>query len=265
VDFARLDQPTAQEAEAAGFKIHLTRVVWAGLILGDHAGAILPAIGDLRVRQAISMAFDRDLVADTIDLGFGDASNQLAIPGGPDYVEELADTYEYDPETARALLAEAGYPDGFDLPLPKWGGSLGPYEPYITQALGEIGIRVQWEDVNADVIAALDSGKYAVWTFPQARVDPAYDPPLFLEVDAIFNPWKNVPDAEAAEILATIDSGTEDEILDARKALAALAIEEAWFAVVAHPAWPYGYNSNVELSRDDFYSEPHLSIIRPAD
>ncbi len=67
---------------------------------------------DLRVRQAMAHALDRQEIIEGATYGYGTPIGTHFAPHHPDYVD-LTGTYEYDPEKAKALLAEAGYPDGF--------------------------------------------------------------------------------------------------------------------------------------------------------
>ena len=72
-------------------------------------------LSDVRVRQAIATAVNRDNVA--MAAAFGNAQpTQDPIPSSSAWAYGYA-PYTYDPEAARALLAEAGYPDGFDLEI----------------------------------------------------------------------------------------------------------------------------------------------------
>ena len=70
-------------------------------------------IADLRVRQAICHAVDCDLIIETILNGTGIPATSMIAPSVAGYVE--APKYEYDLEKAKALMAEAGYADGFSL------------------------------------------------------------------------------------------------------------------------------------------------------
>ena len=68
---------------------------------------------DKKVRQAINYALDKQAFVDTIIEGRGLVANSYinaAIPGWTDEVE----AYPYDPAKAKELLAEAGYPNGFE-------------------------------------------------------------------------------------------------------------------------------------------------------
>jgi peptide/nickel transport system substrate-binding protein len=77
---------------------------------------------DKRVRRALNMAIDKQVIADTI---YGGQADLLTIPVTPipefqditvpfdDLPESTRELYQYDPEEARRLLVEAGYPDGF--------------------------------------------------------------------------------------------------------------------------------------------------------
>jgi peptide/nickel transport system substrate-binding protein len=75
-----------------------------------------PSLSDVRVRQALSLAIDRQLVIDTVLQGQGVAAQGLFPPGlsahDPEYTPFVRDV-----EAARALLAEAGYPDGIELTI----------------------------------------------------------------------------------------------------------------------------------------------------
>lgn len=67
------------------------------------------------VRQAINYAIDRELLVETIACGSGQAADAIVAPAVFGYADP--GDYEYNPEKARELLAEAGYADGFDTTL----------------------------------------------------------------------------------------------------------------------------------------------------
>ena len=70
---------------------------------------------DVRVREAINLAIDRQLIVDTILNGAGTVADSIIAPDVFGYSSPGA--YEYNPERAKELLAEAGYPDGFSTSL----------------------------------------------------------------------------------------------------------------------------------------------------
>lgn len=75
-----------------------------------------PPFDDLRVRQALAMSIDRELIVDLVLEGLGRPAYDNIL--SPEFRYAI-DTPEvsYDPEAARALLADAGYPDGLDVTL----------------------------------------------------------------------------------------------------------------------------------------------------
>ena len=68
--------------------------------------------GDPRVRRALSHAVNKDAIIEAIYLGAGKKAKNPIPPTIWSYNDEIVD-YDYDPELAKKLLAEAGYPDGF--------------------------------------------------------------------------------------------------------------------------------------------------------
>lgn len=76
-----------------------------------------PPFTDLRVRKAFSMAIDRQLLVDSVLGGLAIAAEHGVVASGfQQYPYDLVPRIVYDPEGARRLLAEAGYPGGRGLP-----------------------------------------------------------------------------------------------------------------------------------------------------
>jgi len=72
---------------------------------------------DLKVRQAVAHAIDREALVNVIYDGLGDPSYGMLPIGFPGYVSGALDKYqEYNVEKAQSLLAEAGYPGGAGFP-----------------------------------------------------------------------------------------------------------------------------------------------------
>ncbi len=103
---------------------------------------------DLKVRQAMAHALDRQEIIDGATYGYGAPIGTHFAPQNPDYLD-LTGTYPHDVEKAKALLTEAGYPDGFSatLKLPpvayaRLSGQI------IASQFAEVGIKL--ELVNAE-------------------------------------------------------------------------------------------------------------------
>ncbi len=72
---------------------------------------------DKRVRQALNYAIDKEAIINSLFFGKAEAlSGQVLRPSQLGFNANLSD-YPYDPEKAKAMLAEAGYPDGFEIPF----------------------------------------------------------------------------------------------------------------------------------------------------
>lgn len=82
---------------------------------------------DKRVRQALNMAINKDAIIEAIYLGAGKAAKNPIPPTIWSYNDAIVD-YPYDPAKAKALLAEAGYPNGFETDI--WAMPVQrPYNP----------------------------------------------------------------------------------------------------------------------------------------
>lgn len=116
-DLARLKQePTLTLAEAVA-----SRVVYIALDQAEPSPGIPDTNGknplkDRRVREALSHAIDRKGIVDTILEGIGQPAGDF-LPSPAFGTSKDTRPARYDPQTARRLLAEAGYPDGFTITL----------------------------------------------------------------------------------------------------------------------------------------------------
>ncbi len=106
-----------------------------------------PALRDARVRQALTMAIDRRALLDIVWNGKGTLIGSMAVPSDP-YYEDLSGLYPYDPERAKALLAESGH-SNLTLRLNP------PTLPYATKAaqfiqsqLSAVGIKVEVQELQ---------------------------------------------------------------------------------------------------------------------
>lgn len=100
----------------------------SGLNIGYLAfNNLKPPFTDVRVRQAINMAIDKKAILDAVYQGAGTPAKNLIPPTLWSYNSKVED-YKYDPAAAKKLLADAGFPDGFETDL--WAMPVQrPYNP----------------------------------------------------------------------------------------------------------------------------------------
>jgi peptide/nickel transport system substrate-binding protein len=111
-------------------------------------------LADLRVRQAISMAINRQAIAERALQGTADPAGQFMAPGLDGHDPSLAPP-RYDPARARALLAEAGFPQGFTLTVSctndRYAGD-GRICQVLGQMLGAIGIKANVDAMPMSIL-----------------------------------------------------------------------------------------------------------------
>ena len=101
------------------------------------------------VRQAIAQAIDRQTVIDLVMFGYGTPIGSHWSPSTP-YYKDLTGKFAYNPEKAKALLTEAGYPDGFEatIKLPAIYSYSRRAGEVIADMLGQVGIKLKIEVVE---------------------------------------------------------------------------------------------------------------------
>ena len=209
---------------------------------------------DQRVRLAASLALDRRALSEAETLG-ASRPNGSIIPRTFQYALPL-DPHPYDPAKARQLLAEAGYPNGFD------AGDLYPWPPYtafseaVGNYLGAVGIKVRLRTMErAAFYQALASKKLkglcvcinAVYGNAASRIaqtvpsDGAFAYGGYPDIDALYKQQGRETDPRKREVLL--------------HQIQRLLNERVRFAPIMDYIWPSAVGPRV--------AEPALMLIDP--
>lgn len=174
------------------------------VLIADRGGELNPALGDERVRQAIALSVDREAYNDAIHAGRSDTSGGIYPSNFSQFHwPEFDDKNSYDPERARELLAEAGYPDGVTITMPVMPAINAPVE-LIVQMLGASGITVELEQLNNGELAPRLLSKEFGITWLRALLDhPAENLPAIA-----IRPWDTFQLGDLAEVDELIAEAT---------------------------------------------------------
>lgn len=265
VDSAAVEHDALGQVEGAGRSVLQNSSDWEGLILFDRDGQSVPELADVRVRQAINHALDRDALNDVMASGAAEPTDQIFGTESGAFVESLEDAYPYDPDRARELLAEAGYADGFELKVPAPGPLSNPLT-LIAQFLSEVGITVTPEAIPfEDFRGSVASQQYPLALFRFNLGDPwGSSIRNYVSTDAgVWNPFQSQTD-ELDELLDAVQySG--DDYREQAQAVNEYLVEEAWFAPLFRPVQNYGYNGDtIEVVEQVGSPIPHLYNFAPA-
>ena len=201
---------------------------------------------DRRVRQAINMAIDKAAILTAIYQGAGQPAKNLIPPTMWSYNDAVQD-WPYDPAKAKALLAEAGFPDGFETTL--WAMPVQrPYNPdarrmaeLMQSDLAKIGIRAsivsyEWGEYRKRVQNAEHGAALLGWTGDNGDPDNFFVPLAGCDSARVGggspSKWCN-PDFEALikQAAAVTD---QDERTKLYRQAQVIMHEEAPFFLIAH-------------------------------
>lgn len=133
-----------------------------------------------KVRLALNYAVDRDAIVKSTLLGLGEPLANL-VPSFFNGFDSSLKPFPYDPDKAKQLLAEAGYPDGFPLTImvPSDHYVLGPeITQVVASELGQVGVKVKIQQVAFSDFATLTAQRkipgafYGAWgsNYPDPEV-----------------------------------------------------------------------------------------------
>jgi peptide/nickel transport system substrate-binding protein len=250
------------EAEGSGLDIISQEAGMLMIHLTDRLGEKIPALGDVRVRQAMNMVIDKQSVVDQLWDGL---ATPIWQPFGIDstaYDPDMEEPYPYDVEKAKALMAEAGYEDGFTITVPTMEGQAWTVIlPYLTQQLGELNITVEQKALSGpDAIAELLSGDFPVPVWTVGGISSVEDITVHI-LDTGFWNVSHQPNETINALWNTILTGTEEESVAAQKEINKYVVDNAWFVPILSPQNHYAYNGEkvtIDEVTDPFGLHPRL-------
>jgi peptide/nickel transport system substrate-binding protein len=256
VDAVQIDKSSSADLESAGFTVSTVASSFITLVVTDYEGRTVPALGDVRVREAIAMALDQDAILEALELGVGTVDDQPFSPTQATYLDGEADRFPYDVAAARALMAEAGYADGFDVVIPGASVSFYPtsYEPIIQQSLAEIGVRVEFESFSdfGTFLPALQGGDY-----PLLLLSASYDNTIGVIIGAspLFGYFN-----ENETFIGLVEELDEGDPVG--QELGRFMAEQVWYIPIVHygPVWATTPEVSLKLLRNSLYNLEDFTI-----
>lgn len=216
-----------------------------------------PPLDDVRVRQAINYAIDRNVIIEQVLHGKAYPAMGWFPPTNPGYNPDIVNhAYTYDPDKARELLADAGYEDGFTVTClttdhPAWG------LPALEAAMGyleDVGITVIPElQEGAVVLARAYEGDFEMYIHSFGIAHPLdlrrrSHTETFGAPGNTFRYSNEVVDSLLDRAMRAVD---RDEMLELLREAELIILEEAptWFynynkAVMIHQPWVHGLVAN---------------------
>jgi oligopeptide transport system substrate-binding protein len=267
--------PPAKFQEVMNDPEQKARVVVGGQL---HTGYVtmntqMPPFDNVKVRQAVNMALNKDRIVQLIN-NRAVPANQPLPPSMPGYGKEFKG-YAYDVEKAKALLAEAGLPDGFETELFAMNTDPNPrIAQAIQQDLAAVGIKANIQALaQANVIEAggQKDGAPMIWSGGMAWIADFPDPsnfygPILGCGGAVPGGWnwawycnKDL-DAKAAEADSITDPAKGEERNKMWSDIYARIMEEAPWAPVFNEQ-RYTMRSPRMAGNDSLYVDPvHIPI-----
>ena len=221
---------------------------------------------DPRVRQALNHAIDVDAIINSLYLGHATRLATVFDTGSLGYNPDLA-PLEYDPEKAKQLLAEAGYPDGFETTFNAFTGSIADHSQAaqaITDYLRNVGINVNLNMMEfgafGPVRVANEAGPLFIYSFGNWAGEPSFMLQWMMQGDgSLFYQNQEILDL-LEEASANFDTEERKEIYDK---VQQLLLEDAGFIYLfqADAVFAMQQNINFQPRPDELFDLYSLEVL----
>ncbi len=241
VDVALLSNFDVAAVSNAGFALKPWNVDVFRIALSDRNGVNNKPLADVRVRQALNYAINRNQFG-----AFGDPTSQ-SFPKGVDAFNPAWDNYyKYDPTKAKQLLAAAGYPQGFTMDVasaadPTWSAIM----QIVQQDFKAIGVTLNITNVNlSQFFTAIGDPKYAGFVFPYGAASvPSVVNDLFGPGKVRLNPLGE-SDPKIMSMLNSYLAATKPaQAKQLGQAIGKYAVQNALEIVLDRPTYYWAYNT----------------------
>jgi ABC-type transport system substrate-binding protein len=253
VSFATGDFSTAGNAKSSGIAVHAVPASFYGVFLYDRNGALVPALKSQLVRQALNYATDRQGITKALFGDYGVPADEISLPGSDGYDPSYVNHYPYDPAKAKQLLAQAGYPHGFDITIgasPVLGSGLQTAQA-VTSDWAKIGVKVKiqsYPDINS-LVADWGAKKLPA-------VAQVYDgAPMYVEANQIL-----VPSAGLFNVFGSTDKQLDSAMTKALTSTNVSSLAGQWRAVQRRVV-DLGWFDSIAYGDAIYYSDPKLQGI----
>jgi peptide/nickel transport system substrate-binding protein len=226
------DASAQSQLKSSGMSQVTLQGSWAGLLIEDRKGKIVPALGNVNVRRAINMAFDKATIAQKLYQGHAEPTVQVFRKNSAAWIADLPDPYGYNLAAAKKLMADAGYASGFTVQIPYISGSgLDAAMPVLIQSLKELNITAKQVTLTGpNALLDLLSGKFPIIFWPLGNHgDSRLDIDGAVSPTAIWNTSK-VSDPKIDQWWSTILAAQGSTSTAAQQQLNRYVIDQAWFA-----------------------------------
>lgn len=216
----------------SGTQAETMRISYLGFDVAGRSGTT--PLQDVRVREAIARAVDREAIVDNLIRGDSRVIHTPCFPTQFGCDESHATIWEHDPAAARALLAEAGYPDGFTVDLYNYRSST--WGEAIIADLANIGVVANLNQMGFFALRDLQhQGQTALYLMDWGSFS-------INDMSAITSRFFNLgPDdfARDEELAAWLEEGDNSSDPDARreayaKSIARITGELYWLPMFSH-------------------------------
>ena len=191
---------------------------------GTSAADLGTPLADVRVRQALAYAIDMNAIVDSLFEGKAEVAKSFTAPG--DWLNAGIPVYEYNPEKAKELLKEAGWPSDYTLDVVYYYDDQQTVDlmTIIGQYWQEVGVKAQFRKLEGDLAAQLwvppadmEKGPSAVkWDLAYAAVAALAESEFYNRFASTASNNSSVPKQEGLDEMiaasnATMDVGEQKE------------------------------------------------------
>jgi peptide/nickel transport system substrate-binding protein len=245
VDATILGANDVSAAESAGFVVESEPILQ---FFHLQLNLSQPYLDDVRVRQALNHAINREELVSGLLFGLGEPAVQPFPSGYLAYDEQIGtDYYEYDPQEARRLLDEAGVPEGHTFEL------INQNAPQYTQLSEAIQSQLQEVGLDATITQTTnfanqfyvegDGDAGAInWT---GRPDPSQTVSLLYTAEGFANPGKTTTPEVTSLYQQLLETTEEADRVEIAKQLSAQITEDALDVVLYFPYENVAYSDQV--------------------